>query len=91
MLEQCKICFYTIMPNCYGSLQAVDRHTHSVRDDMAVNRGTCGVSDASSGHLRHSSDANTINQCLSRANDTSIPSWQTLMGHFKLLIAIFTA
>eukprot|EP00984_Skeletonema_dohrnii_P012838 scaffold5240_cov125-Skeletonema_dohrnii-CCMP3373.AAC.1 len=45
MLKPCKRCFYTIMANFYPSLEAVDRHIHSVRYDMAVNRGTCGVSD----------------------------------------------
>eukprot|EP00984_Skeletonema_dohrnii_P010072 scaffold3906_cov94-Skeletonema_dohrnii-CCMP3373.AAC.1 len=39
MLEPCKRCFYTIMTNCLGSLQAVDCHIHTVRYDMAVNRG----------------------------------------------------
>eukprot|EP00985_Skeletonema_marinoi_P033096 scaffold40440_cov168-Skeletonema_marinoi.AAC.1 len=33
------------MANCYGSLDAVDCHIHSVRYDMAVGRA------ASSGHL----------------------------------------
>ena len=30
------------MANYYGSLEAVDCHIHSVRYDMAVNRGACG-------------------------------------------------
>eukprot|EP00985_Skeletonema_marinoi_P006762 scaffold2950_cov218-Skeletonema_marinoi.AAC.1 len=33
---------------------------------MAFNRGTCGVSLTSSGHLRRCSDADTSNKCLSR-------------------------
>eukprot|EP00984_Skeletonema_dohrnii_P027902 scaffold17624_cov74-Skeletonema_dohrnii-CCMP3373.AAC.1 len=33
------------------------------------------VSDASSGHLRRCSDADTIKQSLSRAKDASILSW----------------
>eukprot|EP00985_Skeletonema_marinoi_P000172 scaffold55_cov184-Skeletonema_marinoi.AAC.7 len=37
------------------------------------------VSDASSGHLRRCSDADTTKQCLSRAKDASILSWLTLM------------
>eukprot|EP00985_Skeletonema_marinoi_P013051 scaffold6440_cov94-Skeletonema_marinoi.AAC.1 len=45
MLEPCKRCFYTIMANYNGSLEAVDRHIHSVRYDMAINRGTCGISN----------------------------------------------
>eukprot|EP00985_Skeletonema_marinoi_P030069 scaffold30362_cov88-Skeletonema_marinoi.AAC.1 len=36
MLEPCKRCFYTIMTNYNGSLQAVDSHSHSVRYDMAL-------------------------------------------------------
>eukprot|EP00985_Skeletonema_marinoi_P010445 scaffold4908_cov103-Skeletonema_marinoi.AAC.2 len=35
MLEPCKRCFYTIMANYNGSLQAVDSHMHSVRYDIA--------------------------------------------------------
>eukprot|EP00984_Skeletonema_dohrnii_P021420 scaffold10696_cov79-Skeletonema_dohrnii-CCMP3373.AAC.1 len=46
---------------------------------------------ASSGHLRRCSDADTTNQCLSRVKDASIPSWPTIMGHYKLWIAIITA
>eukprot|EP00985_Skeletonema_marinoi_P004943 scaffold2145_cov72-Skeletonema_marinoi.AAC.1 len=42
MLEPCKRCFNTIMANYNGSLEAVDCHIHSVRYEMAVNRGTCG-------------------------------------------------
>eukprot|EP00985_Skeletonema_marinoi_P012713 scaffold6193_cov88-Skeletonema_marinoi.AAC.1 len=45
MLEPCKRCYYTIMANYNGSLEAVDCHIHSVRYDMAVNSGTCGISD----------------------------------------------
>eukprot|EP00984_Skeletonema_dohrnii_P024953 scaffold14097_cov120-Skeletonema_dohrnii-CCMP3373.AAC.2 len=52
------------MANYNGSLEAVDCHIHSVRYDMAVNRGAAN-SDASSGHLRRCSDADTSNKCLS--------------------------
>eukprot|EP00984_Skeletonema_dohrnii_P011411 scaffold4547_cov72-Skeletonema_dohrnii-CCMP3373.AAC.1 len=45
MLEPCKRCFYTIMANNDGSLEAVDCHILSVRYDMAVNWGA-------GGHLR---------------------------------------
>eukprot|EP00984_Skeletonema_dohrnii_P008598 scaffold3185_cov148-Skeletonema_dohrnii-CCMP3373.AAC.1 len=39
MLEPCKRCFYTIMANHHGSLEAVDHHIDSVRYDMVlVNR-----------------------------------------------------
>eukprot|EP00985_Skeletonema_marinoi_P026228 scaffold20179_cov184-Skeletonema_marinoi.AAC.1 len=31
------------------------------------------------------------NKCLSRAKDSSILSWPTIMGHYKLWIATFTA
>eukprot|EP00985_Skeletonema_marinoi_P027247 scaffold22074_cov195-Skeletonema_marinoi.AAC.1 len=61
------------MANYYGSLEAVDCHIHSVRYDMAVNRGTCCVPNlTSSGHLRRCSDADTSNKCLSRVKDASI-------------------
>eukprot|EP00984_Skeletonema_dohrnii_P011416 scaffold4551_cov205-Skeletonema_dohrnii-CCMP3373.AAC.3 len=36
MLEPCQRCFFTIMANCNGSLQAVERHIHSVRHDMVL-------------------------------------------------------
>eukprot|EP00984_Skeletonema_dohrnii_P023473 scaffold12563_cov176-Skeletonema_dohrnii-CCMP3373.AAC.1 len=36
MLEPCQRCFYAIMANCNGSLQAVERHIHSVRYDMVL-------------------------------------------------------
>eukprot|EP00984_Skeletonema_dohrnii_P026192 scaffold15501_cov78-Skeletonema_dohrnii-CCMP3373.AAC.1 len=45
----------------------------------------------SSGHLRHCNDVNTTNQCLSRDKDASILSWPTIMGHYKLCIAILAA
>eukprot|EP00984_Skeletonema_dohrnii_P010197 scaffold3974_cov117-Skeletonema_dohrnii-CCMP3373.AAC.2 len=84
MLEPCKRCFYTIMANYNGSLQAVDCVIHGVRYDTAQE-------DASSGHLRRCNDANMSNKCLSRAKDASILSWPTIMGHYKLWIASFTA
>eukprot|EP00984_Skeletonema_dohrnii_P032685 scaffold27216_cov72-Skeletonema_dohrnii-CCMP3373.AAC.2 len=37
------------------------------------------ISDASSGHLRRCSGADTIKQCLSRETDSSILSWPTTM------------
>eukprot|EP00984_Skeletonema_dohrnii_P011095 scaffold4403_cov164-Skeletonema_dohrnii-CCMP3373.AAC.1 len=36
MLEPCQRCFYTIMTNHHGSLEAVDRHIDSVRYDMVL-------------------------------------------------------
>eukprot|EP00985_Skeletonema_marinoi_P025311 scaffold18481_cov73-Skeletonema_marinoi.AAC.1 len=69
------------MPNYNGPLKAVDCHIHSVRYDMAVNIEAGGISDASSGHLRRCSDADTTKQCLSRDKDASKPSWPTIMGH----------
>eukprot|EP00984_Skeletonema_dohrnii_P024187 scaffold13293_cov72-Skeletonema_dohrnii-CCMP3373.AAC.1 len=41
--------------------------------------GSWRPSDASSGHLRRYSDADTTNKCLSRGKDASILSWPTLM------------
>ena len=69
------------MANYDGSLEVVDCHIYSVRYDMAVTRGAGGVSDASSGHLRRCSDADTNNKCLSRVKDAYILSWPTMMGH----------
>eukprot|EP00985_Skeletonema_marinoi_P026773 scaffold21060_cov168-Skeletonema_marinoi.AAC.2 len=79
------------MANYYGSPQYVDCHIHSVRYDMAVNRGTPVFQMTSPGHLRRCSDADTSNKYLSRVKDATILSWPTIMGHLKLLIAIFTA
>eukprot|EP00985_Skeletonema_marinoi_P029393 scaffold27765_cov213-Skeletonema_marinoi.AAC.1 len=45
---------------------------------MAVNRGACGVVDASSGHLRRCSDADTSKR-RSVSNDASLLSWPTIM------------
>eukprot|EP00984_Skeletonema_dohrnii_P033167 scaffold28821_cov67-Skeletonema_dohrnii-CCMP3373.AAC.2 len=36
MLEPCQRCFYPIMANYYGSLEAVDCRIHSVRYDMVL-------------------------------------------------------
>eukprot|EP00984_Skeletonema_dohrnii_P007892 scaffold2907_cov124-Skeletonema_dohrnii-CCMP3373.AAC.4 len=36
MLEPCQRCFYTIMANYNGALEAVDCHIHSVRYDMVL-------------------------------------------------------
>eukprot|EP00985_Skeletonema_marinoi_P020271 scaffold11966_cov170-Skeletonema_marinoi.AAC.1 len=69
------------MANYDGSLKAVDCHIHIVRYDMAVNRDSVCVSDASSGHLRRRSDAHTSQQCLSRKKDASILTLPTMMGH----------
>eukprot|EP00984_Skeletonema_dohrnii_P003969 scaffold1358_cov95-Skeletonema_dohrnii-CCMP3373.AAC.1 len=81
MLEPCKRRFYTIKANFNGSLEAVDCYTHSVIDDMAVNRGTWPSQMISSGHLRRCSDADKSHKFLSRAKDASIPSMPTIMGH----------
>ena len=80
MLEPCKRCFYTIMANYHGSLEAVDCHIHSVRYDIELESIAGGLSDAPSGHLRRCSDADTPKQCLSRAKDASILSWPAIMG-----------
>eukprot|EP00985_Skeletonema_marinoi_P010663 scaffold4998_cov183-Skeletonema_marinoi.AAC.1 len=47
-------------------------------------------SDASSGHLRRCSDADTTKECFSREKDASKLSWPTIMGHQNLLIVVFT-
>eukprot|EP00984_Skeletonema_dohrnii_P015099 scaffold6462_cov107-Skeletonema_dohrnii-CCMP3373.AAC.1 len=36
MLEPCTGCFYTIIANYHGSLEAVERHINSVRYDMVL-------------------------------------------------------
>ena len=45
MLEPLQRCFYTIMANCNGSIEAVECHIHSVRYDMAVKEVLAAVSD----------------------------------------------
>eukprot|EP00984_Skeletonema_dohrnii_P015148 scaffold6489_cov94-Skeletonema_dohrnii-CCMP3373.AAC.1 len=69
------------MANYDGSLEAVNCHIHSVRYDMVLE-------SRAGGRL---SDADTTIQCLSRADDASILSWPTIMGHWKQWIVIFTA
>eukprot|EP00984_Skeletonema_dohrnii_P022763 scaffold11867_cov202-Skeletonema_dohrnii-CCMP3373.AAC.1 len=69
------------MGNHHGPQEAVDRHFYCVRYDMVLDSMLAAVSDASSGHLRCCSDADTTNQCLSREKDASILSWPTIMGH----------
>eukprot|EP00985_Skeletonema_marinoi_P025127 scaffold18139_cov104-Skeletonema_marinoi.AAC.1 len=60
---------------------------------MAVKEVKATVSDGliKSPIIRRCSDADTANQCLSRGKDASILSRPTIMGHYKRLIAIFTA
>eukprot|EP00984_Skeletonema_dohrnii_P007020 scaffold2501_cov134-Skeletonema_dohrnii-CCMP3373.AAC.7 len=65
------------MADYHRSLEAVDCHIHSVGYDMVLERELAVVSDASSGHLRRCSDADTTKQCLSREKDASILSWPT--------------
>ena len=92
MLEPCKRCFYTIMANYNGPLQAVDCYRHSVRYDMAGNRvKLAAISDASSGHLRRCSDVDKVKKSLSRDKDASLLSWPIIMGHYKLWIVLFVA
>eukprot|EP00984_Skeletonema_dohrnii_P012582 scaffold5119_cov153-Skeletonema_dohrnii-CCMP3373.AAC.18 len=81
MLEPCNRCFYTIMANYNGSLQAVDCRIHAVRYDVVLECMPADISGASSGHLRRCSDADTTKECLSREKDASILSWPTIMGH----------
>eukprot|EP00985_Skeletonema_marinoi_P019525 scaffold11236_cov211-Skeletonema_marinoi.AAC.3 len=79
------------MANYHGSLEAVDCHIHSVRYDTDVNRGTRASQMTSSGHLRRCSDADTTKMSMSHDKHAFILSWPTNMGHYKQLIAIFTA
>eukprot|EP00985_Skeletonema_marinoi_P001630 scaffold658_cov110-Skeletonema_marinoi.AAC.2 len=37
-LQPCKRCFYTIITNCNGSLEAVDCDMHSVRYDIELGK-----------------------------------------------------
>eukprot|EP00984_Skeletonema_dohrnii_P003504 scaffold1184_cov98-Skeletonema_dohrnii-CCMP3373.AAC.3 len=69
------------MANYYRSLKAEDCHIHSVRTIWCERDELAAVSDASSGHLRRCSDADTSMQCLSREKDASILSWPTIIGH----------
>eukprot|EP00985_Skeletonema_marinoi_P032234 scaffold39079_cov105-Skeletonema_marinoi.AAC.6 len=66
MLEPCKRCFYTIMANYHGSLEAVDCHIHSVRCDNVLESIVAAIADASSGHLRRCNDADTPKKCFCR-------------------------
>eukprot|EP00985_Skeletonema_marinoi_P002030 scaffold826_cov115-Skeletonema_marinoi.AAC.1 len=69
------------MANCYGTLEAVVCHLHSVRYDMVLECIVVSPELTSSGHLRRCSDADRSNKCFSRAKDASILSWPTVMGH----------
>eukprot|EP00984_Skeletonema_dohrnii_P017061 scaffold7687_cov112-Skeletonema_dohrnii-CCMP3373.AAC.2 len=58
--------------------------THPVVQTILCERVMLpAASDASSGHLRRCSDADTIKQSLSRAKDASILSWPPMMGQQK--------
>eukprot|EP00985_Skeletonema_marinoi_P003817 scaffold1663_cov182-Skeletonema_marinoi.AAC.10 len=54
-------------------LSWLNLQSHSRRNLVYSNARTA-VLDASSGHLRRCSDADTVNMSLSRENDASIPS-----------------
>eukprot|EP00985_Skeletonema_marinoi_P000316 scaffold112_cov103-Skeletonema_marinoi.AAC.2 len=75
--------FYTIVTNHNGPLEAVDCDIHSVRYDMVLECCSwppkLGL-NASSGHLRRCSDADTVKKSLSREKDASVLSWPTMMG-----------
>eukprot|EP00985_Skeletonema_marinoi_P016455 scaffold8863_cov73-Skeletonema_marinoi.AAC.1 len=81
MLQPCQRCFYTIMANCYGTLEAVDCDIHSVRYDMVLECIVVSPELTSSGQLRRCSDADTSNKCLSREKDTSLLLRPTVMSH----------
>eukprot|EP00985_Skeletonema_marinoi_P016349 scaffold8768_cov111-Skeletonema_marinoi.AAC.3 len=71
------------MAHYNGSPEAVDSRIYSVRYDMVLESELelAAVSDASSGHLRCCSNADTPKECLSRDKDASILSWPTTMDH----------
>eukprot|EP00984_Skeletonema_dohrnii_P019555 scaffold9371_cov84-Skeletonema_dohrnii-CCMP3373.AAC.2 len=79
----------------HGQLSWVTRSSGTPYSQREIRYGarewSSQLSDASSGHLRRCSDADTTNKCLSRAKDASILSRPTIMGHQKQWIAIFTA
>eukprot|EP00985_Skeletonema_marinoi_P003383 scaffold1447_cov105-Skeletonema_marinoi.AAC.1 len=64
-----------------------------VKYDKAVKEVKATVSDGliRSPIIRRCSVGDTTNQCLSRGKVASILSRPTVMGHYKRLIAIFTA
>eukprot|EP00985_Skeletonema_marinoi_P015521 scaffold8040_cov98-Skeletonema_marinoi.AAC.1 len=71
---------------CYhGQLSWVTRSCRLPYSQREIRYGcqqmSWQISDASSGHLRRCSDADTTNKCLSREKDASILSWPTIMGH----------
>eukprot|EP00984_Skeletonema_dohrnii_P004309 scaffold1526_cov126-Skeletonema_dohrnii-CCMP3373.AAC.8 len=58
MLEPCKRCFFTIMANYHGSLEAVDCHIDSVRFDMVLESSACGYLRLSQSQLPHQDNSN---------------------------------
>eukprot|EP00984_Skeletonema_dohrnii_P008382 scaffold3076_cov154-Skeletonema_dohrnii-CCMP3373.AAC.3 len=71
------------MANYIGSLEAVDCRIYSVRTIWSWRVELAAISDASSGHLRRCSDADTTKECLRFDNYASM---YTIVGHQKLLI-----
>ena len=62
MLEPWKRCFYTIMANHHGSLEAVDRHIHSLRYDMVLHY--CWAYSSLEHHIVSHAVNVAINSCL---------------------------
>eukprot|EP00984_Skeletonema_dohrnii_P006506 scaffold2337_cov89-Skeletonema_dohrnii-CCMP3373.AAC.2 len=79
------------MNNYNGSLEAVDCHIHSVRYDMAVNRQQRSLQCLKLPPQVTYDVVDTSNNCLSREKVASILPRPTIMGHWKLSIAIHTA
>eukprot|EP00984_Skeletonema_dohrnii_P027676 scaffold17314_cov105-Skeletonema_dohrnii-CCMP3373.AAC.1 len=74
MLEPCERCFYAIITNCNGSLQAVDRHIHSVRYDMVLESIAAGRLRCLIRSPKRCGDVDMPNQCLSPVKDASMLS-----------------
>eukprot|EP00985_Skeletonema_marinoi_P031093 scaffold35981_cov80-Skeletonema_marinoi.AAC.1 len=79
------------MANYNGPQQAVDCDMHVVRYDMVLEIYWRPTQIASSGNPRRCNEADMVKKSLSRAKDASILSWPTIMGRYKLWIAICTS
>eukprot|EP00985_Skeletonema_marinoi_P029442 scaffold27871_cov172-Skeletonema_marinoi.AAC.2 len=91
MLEQCKRCFLLSWPTIMGHYKLFIATFTALDTIWCWSVAAVIPNCTSSGHLRRCSDADTTNQCLSSGIYPSILSWQTIMGHQKLLSAICTA
>jgi hypothetical protein len=82
-LEPRKRCFYTIITNYNGSLEAVDCDMHIVRYDLVLENYWRPTQIASSGNSRRCNEADMVKKSSSRAKDASILSWPTIMGRYS--------